>query len=437
MLRRVRITGYKSLADVQVETKPLTVLFGPNSAGKSNFLDALQLLSRITTSKSLKSAFDPPYRGKPLESFTFGPSGVADLIARDSASFALEVDVELSQALIDRVNRQITEMRRPTDEAEQAISQPASATVRERHLRYRIEIQVIPRSGIIRVIDEKLAALTSLGDESKARKPFLERVKHRLHLRMEHQAHPTYYDQYLDHSVLSTNLYAPHYPHMVAMREELSEWFFFYLEPRERMRSPNPVKEATSIGVMGEDLASYLNTLQATNEPQFRSFKMALHAMIPTIEDIRVEVNLKGEAEIRVTESGRDVPASVISEGTLRIMGLLAMNSARALPSVIGFEEPENGIHPARITLIAKLLSGVSDNASTTLIITTHSPLLLDLLPSGSLYAVTKEGGNTTVKPFTARMGELSKKSDIELGLDDVPALPVSQLVRRGDFDAA
>ncbi len=52
MLKRVGIPGYvriqwyKSLADVEVQLKPLTVLFEPNAAGETNFLDALQLLSR-------------------------------------------------------------------------------------------------------------------------------------------------------------------------------------------------------------------------------------------------------------------------------------------------------------------------------------------------------------------------------------------------------
>ena len=41
MLRRVHIKGYKSLADAEVFLQPLSVLFGPNAAGKSNFLDAL------------------------------------------------------------------------------------------------------------------------------------------------------------------------------------------------------------------------------------------------------------------------------------------------------------------------------------------------------------------------------------------------------------
>src|SRR6266700_974920 len=104
MLKRVKIKGYKSLVDVEVDLQPLSVLFGPNASGKSNFLDALQLLSRIATSNNLNEAFGPPYRGKPLESFTFGPDGIRGLRAKDSVSFTLEIDVELSQSVVNNVN---------------------------------------------------------------------------------------------------------------------------------------------------------------------------------------------------------------------------------------------------------------------------------------------------------------------------------------------
>src|SRR5947208_10260833 len=97
MLKRVKIQGYKSLEDVEVHLQPLSVFFGPNASGKSNFLDALQLLSRITTSNDLKDAFRPPYRGKLLESFTFGSNGIQDLLAQEAVSFSIEVDVEVSQ----------------------------------------------------------------------------------------------------------------------------------------------------------------------------------------------------------------------------------------------------------------------------------------------------------------------------------------------------
>ncbi len=53
MIERVKAQGYKSLKDVEVELQPLTVIFGPNAAGKSNLFDALALLSEpVETLKS-------------------------------------------------------------------------------------------------------------------------------------------------------------------------------------------------------------------------------------------------------------------------------------------------------------------------------------------------------------------------------------------------
>ena len=86
MLKRVQIRGYKSLKDLEVTLSSLVVLVGPNAAGKSNLLDALQLLSRLGTSRTLREAFDPPYRGMPLESFTIGGGGIRGLSAQESAA---------------------------------------------------------------------------------------------------------------------------------------------------------------------------------------------------------------------------------------------------------------------------------------------------------------------------------------------------------------
>src|ERR1039457_3978032 len=111
MLTRIHIQGYKSLKDVEVKLPDLSVLFGPNAAGKSNFLDCLQLLSKLATSRTIKEAFDLPYRGKPLESFTFGEQGIKGSLAQERLSFSIEADVRLSDTVVDAVNRQIREMR--------------------------------------------------------------------------------------------------------------------------------------------------------------------------------------------------------------------------------------------------------------------------------------------------------------------------------------
>ena len=268
MLKRIKIQGYKSLVDLELNLKPLCVLVGPNASGKSNFLDALQLLSRMATCQTLEEAFDPPYRGHPLESFTFGDEGIKSLLKKEKVSFSIEVDVQLSTAVIESVNQHIQEIREAAVKDTQSADKPASdrrVLVREKDLRYRIEIEMLPKLGILRVADEYLAALGVDGKPKRNRKPFLERIRNRLHLRMEGQAHPLYYERYLDYSILSRSHYPPHYPHLTAMQQELANWLTFYLEPREQMRLPNPVKAVYNIGPMGEDLAAFLNTLQALN----------------------------------------------------------------------------------------------------------------------------------------------------------------------------
>ena len=96
MLTRVRIKGYKSFHDVEVRLSPLSVMFGPNAAGKSNLLDALQLLARLGTSRTVKEAFDAPCRGKPLESFTIEETGIRGLVEQERLTFSIEADLHLS-----------------------------------------------------------------------------------------------------------------------------------------------------------------------------------------------------------------------------------------------------------------------------------------------------------------------------------------------------
>ena len=436
MLKRIHIRGYKSLEDVEVSLSQLVVLFGPNAAGKSNLLDALQLLSKLGTSRTLKEAFDPPYRGKPLESFTISQGGIKGLLEQERLSFSIEADLSLSDAVVDTVNRQILEMRRPHGDVESKEKSSPPARVRERDLRYRIEVEMLPRSGVLRIVDEYLAALNSTGEPTGQRKPFLERLGERIHLRLEGQAHPTYYDRYLDHSILSMPHYPPHYPHLTAARHELESWLFFYFEPRERMRAANPVKEVRHIGLMGEELAAFLNTMKATDAKQFRGVEKALHALMPNIDGIEVEVSDLGEVELRLKEGGVAIPARVLSEGTLRMLGLLALTGVGECPALVGFEEPENGIHPRRIQLIAELLRTQETLKQTQHIITTHSPILPDLLDDDSLFAVRRLNGQTRIDPFST-WGPLKRGDDIRHVLaDEEDGLPVSARILRGDFDA-
>ncbi|ESQ14766.1 MAG: ATP-binding protein [Thiohalocapsa sp. PB-PSB1] len=462
MLNRIRIQGYKSLRDVEVRLKPLSVLFGPNAAGKSNFLDALQLLSRIVSSRTLKEAFEPPYRGKPLESFTLGADGIKGLLAQESLSFSIEVDFTLSEAIVEAVNRRFLEIDRSivanTDktvmgainprfaEAQklgnskktQAGAESAQGYVTKRDLRYRIVIEMLPRSGILRVADEYLAALASNGEAATDVKPFVFVEGDALRYEMgflSGGSHRSTVFLPVDHSAL-VGTPGPLGPHLIAAQMELSSWLFFYFEPRERMRAANPVKEVRHIGLMGEELPAYLNTLRALEPRQFDTVEKAVSMILPQVDGIEVDVNDLGEVELRLREGGVSVPARLLSEGTLRILGMLALIGAKEAPSLVGFEEPENGIHPRRIELIAELLKTRATIGLTQYIVTTHSPILPDLMPDESLYVVRRTDAGTRIEPL-AYWGPLGRRSNVEQALYDSEAhgLTVSERLLRGDFD--
>ena len=405
------------------------MLLGPNAAGKSNFLDVMQILSGIVKNRTLKDAFDPPYRGKPLESFTFGREGIKGLIRQESPTFSIEVDVELSQSTMDYVDNLIHERKKPRIYDQMEKTNNVLQFVREKFLRYRIEVEIIPKTGMLRVVDESLAAINSKGKIKRNRRSFFEKVENNIHLRMEGQAHPTYYDCNMDRSILSMSHYEPHYPHLAAMQRELESWFFFYFEPREKMRALNPVKEVRHIGMMGEELASFLNTLKAVKEKQFEAVEVALHSIIPEVNGIEIDINDFGEVELKLLEGKTPIPASLISEGTLRILGLLAFGGAKDIPSLIGFEEPENGIHPTRIRMIADLLKNLASEGNTQLIVTTHSLILADMLDDEDIFVCRKENEQTKIRPFSS-FGSLFRRKDLENVL-----IPISEMIMRGYFD--
>jgi len=159
---------------------------------------------------------------------------------------------------------------------------------------------------------------------------------------------------------------------------------------------------------------------------------MALHMIVPSITGIDVAVNSFGEVELLLKEGDRLIPARVVSEGTLRILGLLSLVGAKEPPALLAFEEPENGIHPRRIRLIADFLR--ERTFDTQVVVTTHSPILPDLIADQFLYACSKRSGQTRIEPFTSL--SLWRERNISNALDsEEEPLLISEHILRGDFD--
>lgn len=430
MITRVHIQGYKTLRDVEVRFRPLTVVLGPNSAGKSNLHDALALLARMATVPNLNAAFED-HRGSPVEAFSFGEAGLADLLARDSARFTIEADIELSDAVVQSVEDQV---RRAREGLPDASSREPRPSITERRLRYGVTIEIRTASGHLRVMDESLRALRVDGQPRESRRPFLERTNGRIHLRMEKQAHPVYEEVGQDRTIVSKGLYPPHYPHVTALREELSRWRFYYLEPTA-MREEVPLREVPSLNARGTNIAAFFSSLKATRPRQFEAIAQALQQVIPSLHGIDVQRTKEGFVRLMVSEQGMPLSARIASEGTLRVLALLAITNPLSPISVVGYEEPENGVHPRRLAVVADLLRNAARRGETQFLINTHSPVLPEFFesdPRSVLLRCYRDGRATRFDEFMPS-GPLLRETEIADALDEAET-PLRDKVVRGDL---
>lgn len=347
MLKNLRVHAFKSLLDLEVDFPRLTVLFGPNTAGKSNLLEAVQMLSRLGTSRTLSDAFAGPIRGYPLEEFTFPPGGLPELLRQKEARFTLAARIE-----------------HQGDDYE-----------------YRIGVQIQPGSGSLSVQDEFLARLGKKGQPKG--KPAIEHVDGQLHVRRKSKpAHPRQEPVGLNHALLSDpRLGGEEYRGIENCRGEFEGWRIYYLDPRVAMRSARPPADVQDIGVLGEDIAPYLYRLRAEYPKHFAAVRRTLIALIPSVEDLNVDLDEKrGTLEIQVHQGGANYSSRIISEGTLRVLALCAIAVNPWTKGLIAFEEPENGVHPRRLELIAELLTSLAVEQGRQVIVTTHSPLFCNAI---------------------------------------------------------
>lgn len=423
MLKRVLIENYKSMRKTEVHLQALTVVFGPNAVGKSNLFDAINLVARMVSERSLKDAF-ANHRGLPLESVN---QAYKDSVGnQDPYRMRFEVDVGLSPKTIEFVESRIRMLRKGLDEEKPTKD---SKIITNPHLRYSVEIEVIPKSGETRVCDERLVALKQNAPEEKARNAFLQKVTDKkktpkLSLRMEGQSRPTLYDVGMNRTVVSEELYAPHYPHIAAFKEEMRRCHIYYFEPRELMRDASAIADVERPGPHGEDLATFYHTLMFKSSAQFSNLRAVAKTILPRLENIGTEQTPKGELFLSVHENGGSFSNRLISEGTLRVLGLVAVLSPSTGSTVVGYEEPENGVHPRRLNAIAELLKNIHSEDRQVLI-NTHSPILPTYFENRNLMVCRREEGQTVFCPFDS-LGDIFKTSEIDRHLDD--------RIERGDF---
>lgn len=391
MLSQLKIRGFKSLQDVEIILPRMAVLFGPNAAGKSNLLDAIQALSRIGTLRTLSDALAEPIRGHPIEFFGFPSDGLSGLLGRESAYFSLEADLR---------------------------------TGKEPY-RYRIEVKIDPASGKLSTADEYLALLTAKGDAKG--NPAIERKGDQLHIRRKSRpAHPRQEPLGANHSILSDpRLGGVEYRWLEQVRKELLDWRTYYLDPRVAMRVAQPPSDVRDIGVLGGDIAPFLYKLRAEHPKHFAGVQRTLRSVVPSVDELSVDLDKRrGTLDLLIRQEDVDYSSRIISEGTLRVLALCAIAVNPWGGSLLAFEEPENGVHPRRLELIAEMLTSLAMDQGRQVAVTTHSPLFCDAVLKRAhsrpddvgLFSVRRDGRATIVRPFEMT-GPLFKDQEITAAL--------------------
>lgn len=164
----------------------------------------------------------------------------------------------------------------------------------------------------------------------------------------------------------------------------ISDMRFLELSP-DLMRLPSFAGQNT-LGDRGENLSSVMLDI-CRDETRKAILLDWLQSLTPMdAKDFDFPEDFTGKVLLRIEEaSGQKTTDYSASDGTLRFLGLLAALLGNQRSRFYFFEEPENGIHPNRLSLLLQLMQQEVANSSMQIVITTHSPLLLNFLSSESL----------------------------------------------------
>jgi predicted ATPase len=333
MISRLHVKNFKCLLDLDVPLGPFTILIGPNDSGKSSLLDAIQLLGQ-TTDKPFAQVFAAPlsldnlvWRCDRSRTISWDVTGATE---DEGFSYLLELCPEpqprIKEELLVQGQPRFLLQRNPERPDDRAV-----VTVPEGQGR---QLNVPPdQTGLFALRDPSFGnTYTRIGASLSSS------IKYRLDPE--------------------------------AMRQEASDL------------KPDPVLNAT-----GGNLVKVLDAIQ--NRPErsaFLDLEKDLHQAISTLGGVFLPLVPPGKKGLAFTLSGNGappvpIPAALVSDGALLITAILALAYGDA-PEILFFEEPENGLHYSLLKMAIELLRKISTGAVGTkprqVIVTTHSPLLLN-----------------------------------------------------------
>ena len=366
LFHKLKFTGLLSFgpAGIDLPMEPLNVLIGPNGSGKSNFLEAISLFQAAPRGIS-----EPISRMGGVREWLWKGSEAPHLIA-------LEVTVDYP--LIGVLRHSLTLTSRDgyvaiTDE--------------------RVEPSV-PSESAEGMIYCRGADVVSLEIEDPRPPPMLSG---RLWINDRPGVFEFPNDYLREQSIVSITI--PNQPGLWHLKEQYDRirlyrnWSF---GPDANSRQPCSAHARSDfLDECGENLPLVLSQLHGMHK---KSYLAALSKLFDGIVDIQCPVT-GGTVALFLEEAGnRSIPATRLSDGTLRYLCLLAILLHPEPPPLICIEEPELGLHPDLLPTLSDLMREASER--TQLIVTTHSDILVDTLTDQpeSVVVCEKHNGQTEMR---------------------------------------
>nr|WP_315465701.1 AAA family ATPase [uncultured Rhodoferax sp.] len=386
-LTNAQIRHYKSLADIHVSLHPnVTVVVGPNAVGKSNFVDALRFLrdaakddlDHAIVSRGGLTRIRQNSAGRP---FNVGLSIEAlqtfDENTAQNAAYSLEI------ASASGGNYRV--------ESEDATCYQ-EMTYRQANGQYSVGLQP---SGFTR---DKAGNFSEKGVSPPTSHHFGDVEQ----LALGRPAGD------LEFHRLGADLHA-----------YIRGWKFSALYPITLRQLTTPDTDA-SLREDGSNWASVIRAAKRTTKGR-RTLERINEMMQVVLPDfLEVTVSTVGSYLVPKFRFGpsatdyREFDPVQLSDGTLRIFGILLSLYQSPAPTLMIVEEPEQTVHPGVLSMLAEAFKEVSE--VTQVIVTTHSPQLIDHFDPENIRVVTMNGGLTNIAPIKRSQHEAVKLGLMSLG---------------------
>lgn len=159
------------------------------------------------------------------------------------------------------------------------------------------------------------------------------------------------------------------------------------------MKGTSDVDDNRFLRPQAENLAAFLYWLQEMRSEHMANIRDTIRQIAPFFDEFRLEPLRLNPSKIRLEwkEKGSDMyfNASSLSDGTLRFICLATLLLQPDLPPLILLDEPELGLHPAAVTLLASLLSSASTRSQ--VLVATQSVTLVNQFEPEQVWAVDRE----------------------------------------------